>query len=129
MESNARFWRLHMLDAHSSRTIKMVQPRLRPADQLIKIRDPNNRIKIKTVTKFSDPTGRKRWLQLDTNSLILQKATTKQEYYQLNKKMSLIRLTTQKIEQYKWLQWKIRRRKITYMPSFPPKRKWNGPSG
>ena len=50
-----------MSDAHSSRTIKMVQPRLRLADQLIKIRDPNNRIKLKTVTKFSDPTGRKRW--------------------------------------------------------------------
>ena len=68
----------------------MSQLRLRLENQLIKRRDSNNRIKLKTVTKLADLTGRKWWPPLDTNSLKLHKATAKQEYYQLKNKISSI---------------------------------------
>ena len=64
---------------------EMAQLRLCLLHQLIKIRDSNNIIKIKTVTKITDLTGRKWWLTLYTNSLTLQKATEKHRYYQLKK--------------------------------------------
>ena len=74
-EANARFWRLHMPDVHSFRITKMDQLRLCLANQVIKRRDPNNRIKLKAVTKLADLTGRKWRLPLDIKFLILQKAT------------------------------------------------------
>ena len=58
---------------------EMAQLRLCLLHQLIKIRDSNNRTKLKTVTKLSKLTVRKWWLTLDTNSLTLHKATEKQK--------------------------------------------------
>ena len=57
-------------------------------DQLIKIKDSNKRIKLKTVTKLVDLTVIKWWLPLDTDSLIIHKLKAKQKYYQLNKESS-----------------------------------------
>ena len=71
----------------------MDQLLLRLANQLIKRRDSNNRIKLKMITKLADLNGSKWWLTLDTKTLTLQKATAKQEYYQQNKKISSIRST------------------------------------
>ena len=82
-----------MSDVHSYQSIRMAQLLLLLANQLIKIRDSSNIIRIKTLTKLADLTGRKWWLPIDTNLLILQKATTKQEYYQLKKKLFSIILT------------------------------------
>ena len=92
-KSNARVQRIHTSDVHSYWTIKISQLLLRLAYQIIKIRDSNNRIKLKTVTNLLDLTVRKWCLPLCTNSFTLQKATENQEYYQLSKKSSSIRST------------------------------------
>ena len=57
-KSNSSFHRLHMSNVHSLRMIKMAQLHLRLADQLIKKRHPDIKIKLKTVTKIDYLSGK-----------------------------------------------------------------------
>ena len=67
--------RLHMSNVHSSRIIKMAQLRLRLANQLIKRRLIDSKIKIKKVTRLSHLMRSRCSLDLDSYSLLIHKAS------------------------------------------------------
>ena len=64
-----------MSNVHSLRIIKMAQLHLRLADQLIKKRHPDIKIKLKTVTKIAYLTGSRFWLALDSEHPLTKKAS------------------------------------------------------
>lgn len=90
---NAKCRRLHMNAVHSSRQVKTSQLRLRLATLLIERLKVGSKVKLKTVTKLAEHTGRRWWLPLKELALRLQLTKARKEYYDLKKRSSTLRVT------------------------------------
>ena len=71
--ANDKVRRLHMSGVKYSRAVKLPQLFLRLYNILIKRKEENPKIKLKTVCKLAKITGRHLWLSLDVTALVHQK--------------------------------------------------------
>ena len=82
-QANENVRRLHISGVQSSISVKLAQLRLRISNPLIKIKEENYKIKLKTVFKLDNITGRHWCISLDVSALIHQRTKSKREYYKL----------------------------------------------
>ena len=82
-----------MSGVKSSRAVKLSQSRLHLANILIKRKEENTRIKLKTVYKLDRTTGRHWWLSIDNTYLIKQIPKIKIEYFKLRNNIRKTRAT------------------------------------
>ena len=68
--ANDKVIRLHMSGVNYSRALKLAQLCLSLSNILIKIKEEESKIKIKTVCKLAKITGRHWWIPLDMAYLI-----------------------------------------------------------
>ena len=73
VKANSSVNHLHMSNVQYSRTAKTAQLRLRLTSILRKRKDKDYNIKIKTITKLADVTGRRWWIPLDIDYILHQK--------------------------------------------------------
>ena len=69
-----------MKKVQSIRTVKLAQLRVPLCDMLIKRKDNDKQIKLKTVSNLSKITGRRWWMHLYPTSLLQLKTKSKQEH-------------------------------------------------
>ena len=92
-KANASVRHLHMINVHSSRTVKLYQLLIRLATLLIQMKDRDRRVKLKTVTNMKKLTGIRWWLTLDLGKLIHQKSKSKKYYQNCKKECLKLRAT------------------------------------
>ena len=66
-----------MTKVQSSRKFELAQLRVILCDMLIKIKDTDTKIKLKTVSNLEKITGRQWWLHMDPTTLIYLKTKSK----------------------------------------------------
>ena len=82
-----------MSGVQSSRAVNLAQLRLRLSNILINRKEEDPKIKLKTVCKLANITGRNWWLSLDTTKLIKKRSKKKREYCKLKRASGTIRET------------------------------------
>ena len=92
-KSNASVRHLHMINVHSSRTVKLDQIHIRLANILIQRKDRDIRVRTKTATNLANLTGRRWWITLDLGTLTRQKSKAKKHYQKCKKECLMLKDT------------------------------------
>ena len=91
--ANEKCRRIYLSAVHTSKKIKNAQLRLRFVSLLLESRKPGSKIKQKTTDKLAQITGRRWWITLEKNALIVQRRKARREYLQLKKNSAYLRVT------------------------------------
>ena len=70
LQANSKIINIHTTKVQSSRKVKLAQLRVRLFDMLIKIKETDINIKLKTVRNLAKIIGRCWWLQMDPTNLL-----------------------------------------------------------
>ena len=81
--ANEKFRRLHMSGVQLPISVKLTKPSLLLSTILIKRKEEDSKIEMKTVCNVAKITGRHLWISLDVTALIHQKTKSKREYYNM----------------------------------------------
>ena len=89
IKANDNVRRLHMSGVQSSILVKLAQLQICIYNLLIKRKEEDSKINLKTLCKISKITGRHWWLSLDVKDLIHKRTKIKREYYKLKGSVGL----------------------------------------